>query len=501
MLALQHALGNRATTRLLQRQAVGASDDPSIGPLSAGDHVWEWNGRVSMSKEIPRARWFPGSTGPNDYLGHGREIFEYVVYPDHVKRGQPHMRGGKGSFAWLNNNPGNLTAGGANVGEYPDKRNWHNFLIFPSREAGMDAIPKFLKANRYGPLSLSGAFRKYAPKGDGKNDPEHYAQSVVDALAGDVTMDTTIDELTEEQLKVVAKAIAKMEGSVPGQELPLTDPSLPTAISSQLQGQLPGPSPSGAPTPEPAASGGGVITIPEVTIVGTPDPNSPTPEPAASGGGVITIPEVTIVGTPDPNPPPPTPTGSVAEGIDYGWGNFEAQSNALTGLGGTFVCRYLSYDKSKNLSRREADRWASRGVSVVVVWESGGTRANKGFDAGASDARKADEEAKQCGQPDGRPIYFAVDFDATGDAVSDYFDGVASVLGVGRTGAYGGIRVINALFDTGRITYGWQTLAWSKGKWDPRAQLRQIDNDPHKHPRGYDRDRAMAADFGQWQPA
>jgi hypothetical protein len=200
------------------------------GGLQPGDVVWAWGDKTSQTPDIPQKAWFD-TTAKSDYGGHGKDIYQYVVYPDHVKRGQPHMRTGKGSFAWLNNNPGNLTAGGANVGEYQGKRNWHHFLIFPSVDAGMEAIPKFLKANGYGPLSISDAFERYAPKKDG-NDPEHYAKMVADATG--VGLDTKINDLSEEQLKEVAKAIQKMEGSVAGDTLSRNDPTLPEAIRNRL---------------------------------------------------------------------------------------------------------------------------------------------------------------------------------------------------------------------------------------------------------------------------
>ena len=66
--------------------------------------------------------------------------------------------------------------------------------------------------------------------------------------------------------------------------------------------------------------------------------------------------------------------------------------------------------------------------------------------------------------PAGRPIYFAVDFDAQpGDqgAVDDYFNGVASVIGHARTGAYGGYGLIARSFYDNVIAWGWQTYAWS----------------------------------------
>src|SRR5690242_14145835 len=103
--------------------------------LEEGVHVWYWNDEdnavehTSTDMNIPRAEWFPGSspTDATDYLGHGKQIFNYVFYADSIKRGQPQMRSGPGSFAWLNNNPGNITdgGGGADFGQIPGKLNWH----------------------------------------------------------------------------------------------------------------------------------------------------------------------------------------------------------------------------------------------------------------------------------------------------------------------------------------------------------------------------------------
>jgi hypothetical protein len=105
--------------------------------------------------------------------------------------------------------------------------------------------------------------------------------------------------------------------------------------------------------------------------------------------------------------------------------------------------------------------------------------------------------------PGDRPIYFSVDFDATPGqqaAIDSYFDGVASVLGVDRVGAYGGYYVIQRLLDHSKIRWGWQTYAWSGGQWDARAQLRQIQNGVTVAGADCDIDQAMAADFGQWGP-
>ena len=72
------------------------------------------------------------------------------------------------------------------------------------------------------------------------------------------------------------------------------------------------------------------------------------------------------------------------------------------------------------------------------------------------------------------------------------------MLGVDRTGAYGGIYVISSLFNAGKIKYGWQTYAWSDGQWDGRAQVRQVENGMTIAGGSCDVDEAIAADFGQW---
>jgi hypothetical protein len=188
------------------------------------------------------------------------------------------------------------------------------------------------------------------------------------------------------------------------------------------------------------------------------------------------------------------------KGIDYAWGR--PRPSTLRADGYTFAARYLSYDTTgKNLTRGEADALRAAGVDVVANWEWGATDALRGFDEGASEAREAERQANDCGIPAGRPIYFSVDFDATpGDqaAINSYFDGVASVLGRERTGAYGGYWVISRLFDAHKIQYGWQTYAWSGGNWDSRAQMQQYNNGIVVDGVGSDQDRSVAADFGQW---
>ena len=188
-------------------------------------------------------------------------------------------------------------------------------------------------------------------------------------------------------------------------------------------------------------------------------------------------------------------------GCDYAWGR--PGTAALQKAGVKFAARYLSYDTTgKNLTRSEAAALSRAGIWIVVVWEQTASRVLGGKTAGASDAREAARQAKVCGMPDDRPIYFAVDFEATAGqqpTVNAYLDGAASVIGRERVGLYAGYGPIKRAFDAGKIAYGWQTYAWSGGAWDPRAQLQQYSNDHRINGVGLDYDRAVKSDYGQWK--
>jgi hypothetical protein len=190
----------------------------------------------------------------------------------------------------------------------------------------------------------------------------------------------------------------------------------------------------------------------------------------------------------------------VTTGIDYAWAR--PRPSVIKSSGYNFACRYLSYNTTgKNLTASEAQALIAAGVSIVSNWEYSTSDALGGFNKGVTIATEAQRQALACGAPADRPIYFSVDFDATEAqqaTINAYYDGIASVIGRGRTGAYGGYYVIKRLFDAGKITWGWQTYAWSGGNWDSRAQLRQVKNGITVDGGDCDKDEAWAADYGQW---
>ncbi|KAJ3033762.1 hypothetical protein HDV00_005837 [Rhizophlyctis rosea] len=191
------------------------------------------------------------------------------------------------------------------------------------------------------------------------------------------------------------------------------------------------------------------------------------------------------------------------KGIDYAFDH--PPISIIKSAGYSFAVRYLSrsFTTNKNLTPQEAADLHAAGLYVVSNWEYAADAALNGYNQGVQDATQAAQQHTDNGGPADRPIYFSVDFDATSSQMATvlaYFDGIISVLGVNRTGAYGSFAVIKALFDAKKITFGWQTYAWSSYKWDARAQLRQVQNDISVGGVSgcCDRDEAIAADFGQW---
>ena len=190
------------------------------------------------------------------------------------------------------------------------------------------------------------------------------------------------------------------------------------------------------------------------------------------------------------------------EGVDYAWAR--PNPKGLRAAGKVFAGRYVGVgSEGKRLTRVEAEQLSAVGVSVVALCEQGARTALMGRAMGRQHAAAALKEAVVCGMPSGRPIYFAVDFDASAaelSTVGSYFEGVAEVLPSRQIGAYGGIRTIDWLFDRGLIRWGFQTYAWSGGRWDNRAQMQQYRNGVTVAGATVDLCRGMTVDYGQWRP-
>ena len=187
------------------------------------------------------------------------------------------------------------------------------------------------------------------------------------------------------------------------------------------------------------------------------------------------------------------------EVVDYSWGrvggNNASHAQAVAAAGYVGAMRYLCYpgDGIKQLRAGEVAALHAQGLAVGVVWETTSNRAGQGFDAGRADAQEANRQADALGFPADRPIYYAVDFDASPDVVRPYFDG-ARAAGGRPVGVYGSFRVVEGL----DLDWVWQCAAWSYGKRSGKARLFQKV--------GYvlgqtcDANDVLADDWGGWHP-
>lgn len=192
----------------------------------------------------------------------------------------------------------------------------------------------------------------------------------------------------------------------------------------------------------------------------------------------------------------------MAEGVDYSW--TRPNPSCLFDGGRRFVCRYLGDDDTgENLTIPERDRLHAAGLKIVLNWQTGKSFMLGGYDDGLVDANIAKTQARELGQPLDRPIYFSLDVDPNPLSepqwaqVMDYLLGVHNVLGLARTGVYGGFKAIERLVPA-FARWGWQTYAWSGGRWSSKAHLRQYLNGQQLCGGLVDFDRSTAADFGAW---
>lgn len=187
-------------------------------------------------------------------------------------------------------------------------------------------------------------------------------------------------------------------------------------------------------------------------------------------------------------------------GLDYSAAH--PQTTCMVTKGVDFVCRYLEpADDWKTVTGKEIEELTAAGISIVACYEDHKEDILGGYAVGVSNALGVLANAA-IGLPRNRPIYFAVDFDATASqlsgVVSSYFRGLASVLPLDRIGIYGGYKTIKYAADNGLAKWFWQTYAWSGGLWDKRAHIQQYDNNVGYCGGTVDFNHGMFEDIGQW---
>jgi hypothetical protein len=176
----------------------------------------------------------------------------------------------------------------------------------------------------------------------------------------------------------------------------------------------------------------------------------------------------------------------------------------------------------KPVQRDYTDALRALGLHVVSNYQYGKpgwptpSDYTRGYAGGVADAQTALHLHGAAGGPDSAPIFFSVDEDidrATWNSTAvQWFRGINSVLGVGRTGIYGSSRACGWAIGDGVIgqssspgfRWAWQSRAWSGGQREPAAVLFQsviyTPSDPGAligdiH---VDEDDVLAGDYGQW---
>ncbi len=211
----------------------------------------------------------------------------------------------------------------------------------------------------------------------------------------------------------------------------------------------------------------------------------------------------------------PMPSTGNARGIDMAIDSSDVVSELQGRPWLHFVARYYRDPASRypTLSPDEARRLSALGVKIVTVWEwHSSTPSYFTYANGYNDALSAHRQAKIVGQPPGSAIYFAVDFNARGNAmlaVDQYFRGVASGLAVAgrgrseyRVGVYGSGSVCAAVRGAGLAQYAWLSgsTAWDGSAGYSDWNIRQAAQGARFANLSFDHDANDArADYGGFQ--
>jgi hypothetical protein len=222
----------------------------------------------------------------------------------------------------------------------------------------------------------------------------------------------------------------------------------------------------------------------------------------------------------------PTASAAAPQLIDFAMRPIPAQDIRAAGYSG--VVSYVSQSRpgssfgAKPITRPYAQSLTAAGLAIVSNYQygkPGGTAPSdftRGFAGGVADARTAWQLHTAAGGGQSAPIFFTVDDDINRDTWNNvalqWFRGINSVLGVQRTGVYGGINTCQWAAADGVIgnsstpghRWAWQTRSWSHGQVDPAAVLYQrivstaATPGPVVGGLEVDVSDALAQDCGQW---
>lgn len=212
--------------------------------------------------------------------------------------------------------------------------------------------------------------------------------------------------------------------------------------------------------------------------------------------------------------------------IDFAARQIPAQDIRAAGHAG--VVNYVSMSRpgtsfgAKPITRPYAQSLTAAGLVIVSNYQygkPGGSAPSdftRGQAGGIADARAGWQLHTAAGGGQSAPIFFSIDEDIDRNTWNTlalpWFRGINSVLGVQRTGVYGGIDVCQWAAADGVIgssstpgkRWAWQTRAWSGNQVHPAAVLYQRIVSTASNPgplvggSEVDVNDALASDVGQW---
>jgi len=222
----------------------------------------------------------------------------------------------------------------------------------------------------------------------------------------------------------------------------------------------------------------------------------------------------------------PTASAAAPTLIDFAMRQIPAADIRAAGHAG--VINYVSTSRpgssfgAKPITLPYAQSLNAAGLAIVSNYQygkPGGTAPSdftRGYAGGIADARTGWQLHTAAGGGQSAPIFFTIDDDIDrntwNNVALQWFRGINSVLGVQRTGIYGGINacqwaiadnVVGASNTAGK-RWAWQTRSWSHGQVHPQAVLYQrivsTASTPGPIVGGLEVDvsDALAADVGQW---
>jgi Domain of unknown function (DUF1906) len=190
----------------------------------------------------------------------------------------------------------------------------------------------------------------------------------------------------------------------------------------------------------------------------------------------------------------------VIEGVDYSASR--PSPSGLVNVGKLFVGRYVGAGYGEKLLQApEAQQLSDAGLRIVSLVEGAAGGALSGRNMGILHAEQARQWHTDRGFPWPVPCYFAVDFDVQAvqwDAVLDYFQGAASVIGLPFVGIYGGLNAMLWAKTADVARWFMQTYAWSGGIWANGVHIEQYRNEVSLVGGTVDLCRAPTDSYGGW---